>query len=226
MLPPTVDILVEQHFLRKKYTDPITGKDFDLVYSSQGAAQTPGQTPGQARPGPRLLERKARPARLVSAGRSGGSRRRRSPRRRFRRPPPPAGAAASWASSARARRSQSVLSTDAAITTRSPSCSPRFLRRPAPQTLQIRAAMETRQAALGGEFERPRDEPGECADGFGSTAGRRIQRADVQHAAIRQRQSIASEPAAAIPERAAGPAVATSACPRSRHRPHSSDSAS
>lgn len=51
VLPPTVDILVEQHFLRKKYTDPITGKDFDLVYSSQAAGQAPGQTAGQTRPG-------------------------------------------------------------------------------------------------------------------------------------------------------------------------------
>jgi len=73
VLPPTVDILVEQHFLRKKYTDPITGKDFDLVYSSQGAAQTPGQTPGQTRPGPQTPGAQgATGASSSSTGRSGG----------------------------------------------------------------------------------------------------------------------------------------------------------
>jgi len=30
-LPPDIDILVSQHFLRKKWKDPITGKDFDIV---------------------------------------------------------------------------------------------------------------------------------------------------------------------------------------------------
>lgn len=32
--PPSLDILVEQKFLRKKYKDPITGEDFVPVYSS------------------------------------------------------------------------------------------------------------------------------------------------------------------------------------------------
>ena len=30
-LPPDVDTLLSQHFLRKKWKDPMTGKDFDIV---------------------------------------------------------------------------------------------------------------------------------------------------------------------------------------------------
>src|SRR5688572_32363247 len=42
-LPPNVDLLVDQKFLRKKYKDPITGEDFDTVAPGQTA---PGPTPG------------------------------------------------------------------------------------------------------------------------------------------------------------------------------------
>jgi type II secretory pathway pseudopilin PulG len=52
--PPTVDVLVEQRFLRKKYKDPITGEDFQLVYQTAGAGIQPGQgtaTPGTVLPG-------------------------------------------------------------------------------------------------------------------------------------------------------------------------------
>ena len=49
--PPTVDILVTQKFLRRKWKDPITGKDFLLVPApsptGQQAAQ-PVQGPGRA----------------------------------------------------------------------------------------------------------------------------------------------------------------------------------
>ncbi len=38
--PPNVDVLVQQRFLRKKYKDPITGKDFEVI---PAAAQQPGQ---------------------------------------------------------------------------------------------------------------------------------------------------------------------------------------
>lgn len=62
---PSVDFLVEQKFLRKKYKDPLTGKDFVPVLNNQaipGGAQQAGQAgqqtgqptgqPGQpARPG-------------------------------------------------------------------------------------------------------------------------------------------------------------------------------
>jgi type II secretory pathway pseudopilin PulG len=48
--PPTVDVLIEQKFLRKKYKDPITGEDFQFLNTAE--LQTPGtQTPGAAIPG-------------------------------------------------------------------------------------------------------------------------------------------------------------------------------
>lgn len=37
-LPPSIDILVEQKFLRQKYKDPITGEDFVPVYANSQAA--------------------------------------------------------------------------------------------------------------------------------------------------------------------------------------------
>ena len=40
--PPTIDMLVEQRFLRKKYKDPITGEDFLPIPA--GGAVNPGQT--------------------------------------------------------------------------------------------------------------------------------------------------------------------------------------
>jgi type II secretory pathway pseudopilin PulG len=47
-LPPNIDLLVTQKFLRKKYKDPITGEDFDTVLPAQAVALTPGsQQPGQ-----------------------------------------------------------------------------------------------------------------------------------------------------------------------------------
>jgi type II secretory pathway pseudopilin PulG len=39
--PPSVDVLVQQRFLRKKYKDPITNDDFQLVLATQ-AAPRPG----------------------------------------------------------------------------------------------------------------------------------------------------------------------------------------
>ncbi|HEX6161750.1 MAG TPA: hypothetical protein VFZ31_00190 [Vicinamibacterales bacterium] len=48
--PPTIDVLVEQRFLRKKYKDPITGDDFQPIYASQGI-MPPGGGPSAARPG-------------------------------------------------------------------------------------------------------------------------------------------------------------------------------
>jgi type II secretory pathway pseudopilin PulG len=46
-LPPNLDVLVDQKFLRKKYKDPITGGDFDLV----SPAVTPGPQRGAQQPG-------------------------------------------------------------------------------------------------------------------------------------------------------------------------------
>ena len=49
--PPTIDVLVEQRFLRKKYKDPITNDDFQPIYANQAAIQPPGGGPSAARPG-------------------------------------------------------------------------------------------------------------------------------------------------------------------------------
>jgi type II secretory pathway pseudopilin PulG len=48
--PPNLDVLVEQHFLRKKYKDPITNDDFVPVVAGQA---TPGAPGGPAQPGAR-----------------------------------------------------------------------------------------------------------------------------------------------------------------------------
>lgn len=45
--PPNVDILVEQKFLRKKYKDPITNDEFQLIPAGGGA---PGQVGGPGNP--------------------------------------------------------------------------------------------------------------------------------------------------------------------------------
>jgi type II secretory pathway pseudopilin PulG len=49
--PPTIDVLVEQRFLRKKYKDPITNEDFQPLYANQGmmpgAPGAGGQPPGK-----------------------------------------------------------------------------------------------------------------------------------------------------------------------------------
>jgi type II secretory pathway pseudopilin PulG len=47
VLPPTLDVLVEQRFLRRKYKDPITGEDFLPLVAGQavpGSTPTPGAT--------------------------------------------------------------------------------------------------------------------------------------------------------------------------------------
>jgi type II secretory pathway pseudopilin PulG len=71
--PPTIDILVEQRFLRKKYKDPITNDDFQPLYANQammpggptgpggqqgtpGAAGTQGTAGAQRPPGGQLLQ--------------------------------------------------------------------------------------------------------------------------------------------------------------------------
>jgi type II secretory pathway pseudopilin PulG len=52
--PPTLDVLVQERFLRKKYKDPITGADFIPIPAAQAGAATPGGAPpgrGAAPPG-------------------------------------------------------------------------------------------------------------------------------------------------------------------------------
>src|SRR4026207_154682 len=46
--PPSVNILIDGHFLRRKYKDPMTGGDFQVVYANQQAqAGTGGIAPTQ-----------------------------------------------------------------------------------------------------------------------------------------------------------------------------------
>ena len=44
--PPNLDVLVQQRFLRKKYKDPITGDDFDLISPATPMAVPTSPTPG------------------------------------------------------------------------------------------------------------------------------------------------------------------------------------
>jgi hypothetical protein len=60
--PPTIDLLVEQRFLRKKYKDPITNDDFQPVYASQ-AMQGVGSPTGAQRPGQQATASLGTPAR-------------------------------------------------------------------------------------------------------------------------------------------------------------------
>lgn len=50
--PPSIDILVEQKFLRKKYKDPITGEDFVPVYANSAAGISALQQGGPQQPTP------------------------------------------------------------------------------------------------------------------------------------------------------------------------------
>src|SRR5262245_64338261 len=47
--PPTVDVLVQEHFLRKKYKDPITGGEFVPIPAGQAQSATPGAGAAQGR---------------------------------------------------------------------------------------------------------------------------------------------------------------------------------
>src|SRR5262245_45566738 len=64
VLPPNIDVLVQQKFLRRKYKDPITGQDFDLLTQTQAAPGGPGGAGGAAGVG------RGQPP--SSAGRGGG----------------------------------------------------------------------------------------------------------------------------------------------------------
>jgi type II secretory pathway pseudopilin PulG len=48
--PPTLDVLVDQKFLRKKFKDPITNGDFALLPAGAQGTSAPGQTPDQGNP--------------------------------------------------------------------------------------------------------------------------------------------------------------------------------
>ncbi len=52
-MPPNVNVLIEQRFLRKKYKDPITNDDFSLLTMGQAAVagRTPAASLASSRPG-------------------------------------------------------------------------------------------------------------------------------------------------------------------------------
>ena len=51
-LPPSLDVLLNERFLRKQYKDPITGEDFQLVGpGSPELAEAVNSAPGQQQPG-------------------------------------------------------------------------------------------------------------------------------------------------------------------------------
>ena len=45
--PPSIDVLVQGRYLRKKYLDPITQKDFDIIAAGAQTTQQSGQGPGR-----------------------------------------------------------------------------------------------------------------------------------------------------------------------------------
>lgn len=67
--PPNLDVLIQQRFLRKKYKDPITGDDFDLI---SPAAQAAAGAVAAPRGGPTAGRGQTPPA-PGRGGRPGGS---------------------------------------------------------------------------------------------------------------------------------------------------------
>jgi type II secretory pathway pseudopilin PulG len=65
--PPTIDVLVEQRFLRKKYKDPITKEDFQPIYANQ-AAQAVSAPLGAQRPGQTATSTPEQPRGMIQAG--------------------------------------------------------------------------------------------------------------------------------------------------------------
>ena len=65
--PPTIDVLVEQRFLRKKYKDPVTNDDFQPIYANQ-AAQGVSAPLGAQRPGQTATSAPVQPRGMIQAG--------------------------------------------------------------------------------------------------------------------------------------------------------------
>jgi type II secretory pathway pseudopilin PulG len=68
--PPTIDVLVRERFLRKKYKDPITNTDFVPLTAGGAAAAAPGGAPARGGPGVAVDPRIAAP--VGPAGGGGG----------------------------------------------------------------------------------------------------------------------------------------------------------
>jgi len=76
--PPSIDVLVEQKFLRKKYKDPVTNEDFVPLTQAQQQSNTPGGPAGGRGGQPTQGQRGgpapgAGPLGLVSSGSPGGA---------------------------------------------------------------------------------------------------------------------------------------------------------
>jgi type II secretory pathway pseudopilin PulG len=76
--PPSIDVLVEQKFLRKKYKDPVTNEDFVPLTQAQQQSSTPGGPIGGRGAQPAQGQRGAPaagagPLGLVSSGSPGGA---------------------------------------------------------------------------------------------------------------------------------------------------------
>lgn len=68
--PPTVDILVEQRFLRKKYKDPVTGEDFQPIPAGGGMPPGSIAAPGSSQVGQQF---QGRPNGVGQFGQSGAA---------------------------------------------------------------------------------------------------------------------------------------------------------
>jgi type II secretory pathway pseudopilin PulG len=78
--PPTIDVLIEQRFLRKKFKDPITKEDFVPLLAGQGAlgsatpgSATPGAVPITQQPGTASIGRGGTPATSTPGGIGAGA---------------------------------------------------------------------------------------------------------------------------------------------------------
>ena len=69
--PPTIDVLVDQRFLRKKYKDPITNDDFQPIYANQAVPavleRRRSRHDRDSRPAQRSAPPRSRRCNLVSA---------------------------------------------------------------------------------------------------------------------------------------------------------------
>lgn len=74
-LPPTIDILVDQKFLRKKFKDPITNDDFLPLTAGQvaGPGGISGNQPGAARPGATVTPASGTPGPAAAATPTGSA---------------------------------------------------------------------------------------------------------------------------------------------------------
>jgi type II secretory pathway pseudopilin PulG len=70
--PPSVDVLVREKFLRKKYLDPITGEDFDLITPGTAIAGSTTPTALQAGAGGRVGATQGARGTTTSQGARGG----------------------------------------------------------------------------------------------------------------------------------------------------------